>query len=174
MSGVETLGVLASSSQLAAYGIKIVLHLTELYKGVRNRPSQTRERLDQVRELIETANLIQQNKSLQSPVIHAQLQATLTEARSVSHLLRDIAAKHTESSIQRLWTLLSGASEQEILARLQSLERKKSALQLCINIVQVELLSSIRSSVDKAPINAMSNKPDNSQAKGTTVCRFLI
>ena len=158
MSGAETLGVLASATQLAAYSIKIVLHLDEIYAEVRNTPNRTREHLQQVRELIETTTLIERHKSLRSPVIHSHLQTTLLEARSLYNILRELTAKYTGNSIWRYWAILRGVGEQEILTGLGKLEREKSALRLCISIVHTDLLQSIQGSINRFRSIGMSQQ----------------
>lgn len=143
MSGAEALGVIASATQLAAYSIKIVLHLSELYTEVRGAPCRTKEQIIQVRELIETTTLIEQHKSLRSPAINAQLQTTLDEARSLYNKLRDLSSRYTTNPLFRYWAIAKGASTKEIHARLEKLDRHKSTLKLCISLVHTDLLANI-------------------------------
>lgn len=149
MSGAESLGIIAAATQLAAYSIKIVLHLDSFYAELRSTPIRTRQHLNQVKELIDTANLIQQHKSLRSPLINAKLQSTLSEARSLYGILEESSAKYTAKSIWKYWAVLKGADEHKILTSLNRLEREKSALRLCISIIHTDLLVDIQGTIDK-------------------------
>jgi hypothetical protein len=175
MSGAETLGVLAAATQLAAYGIKIVLHLDEIYTEVRNTPSRTREHLKQVRELIETTTLIERHKSLRSPLIHAQLQSTLLEARSLYNILKELTTKYTGNSIWKYWAILRSVGEKEILASLDKLERQKSALRFCISIVNTDLLLGIQGSIDTVSSMGKPTQPGHcSTTMNATVSLGLL
>ncbi|KAI4181724.1 MAG: hypothetical protein L6R41_006444 [Letrouitia leprolyta] len=144
MSGIETLGVLASATQLAAYSIKIVLHLDEIYSALQNTSSRTKGQLKQVKELIQTTTLIERHESLWSPAVHRQLQATLSEARTLHDLLQELANKYTRSPVWKYWSILNGVAEKEILISLDRLEREKSTLRLCIGAVHTDLLLNIQ------------------------------
>ncbi|KAL8724187.1 MAG: hypothetical protein Q9181_006935 [Wetmoreana brouardii] len=148
MSGAETLGVVASATQLAAYSIKIVLQLDDLFTRLRNIPNRIKGHINQLRELIGTTTLIEQHECLQSPVIHAHLRSTLSEAQSLYHLLRELSAKYAGSSIWRYWVILRSVGEEKILTSLDNLEREKSSLRLCISLVHTDLLWSIQGSID--------------------------
>lgn len=147
MSGIETLGVLASATQLAAYSIKIVLHLDEIYSALQNTSSRTKGQLKQVKELIQTTTLIERHESLWSPAVHRQLQATLSEARTLHDLLQELANKYTRSPVWKYWSILNGVAEKEILISLDRLEREKSTLRLCIGAVHTDLLLNIQGSI---------------------------
>ncbi|KAL6716196.1 Actin-related protein 3 [Lecanora helva] len=147
MSGAEALGVIASATQLTAYSIKIVVHLSELYTELRRAPCRTKDQISQVRELIETTTLIEQHRSLRSPAIIAQLQRTLDEAHSLYSALRDLANLYTKSPILRCWAITKGASVKEIQTKLEKLDRHTSTLKLCISLVHTDLLADIESGV---------------------------
>lgn len=147
MSGVATLGVLASVTQLAAYSIKIALHLEETYAAFRNASAPFTGHIEQIKELIGITLLIEQQKDLWSPAVHRQLQATLSEAQILYELLRDLASKYSQNSIWKYWSILSRVTENQILSSLESLERQKSTLRLCIDTVHTDLLLSIKGSI---------------------------
>lgn len=147
--GLKSLGIIAAATQLAAYSIKIVLHLDSFYAELRSTPIRTRQHLNQVKELIDTANLIQQHKSLRSPVINAKLQRTLSEEWSLYDILEESSAKYSAKSICKYWAVLKGADEHKILTSLKQLEREKSALRLCISIIHTDLLVDIQDTIDK-------------------------
>ncbi|KAL9109188.1 MAG: hypothetical protein Q9227_006113 [Pyrenula ochraceoflavens] len=148
MAGPETLGIISGSTQLAAYAIQIALHLGEICKGSQTILNRTREHQNQVRELLETTTLIEQHKGIQSPVIYAQLQRTLVEARSLHNLLRELVAKYSQNQFYRYWYAFKGIGEEEILARFSKLEREKSALRLCISVVHTDILVDIQAGME--------------------------
>ncbi|KAL8743581.1 MAG: hypothetical protein Q9184_008094, partial [Pyrenodesmia sp. 2 TL-2023] len=151
MSGIATLGVLASVTQLAAYSIKIVLHLDEIYAAFQNTSARTKGHFKQIKELIEITTLIEQQKNLWSPAVNRQLQATLSEAQILYDLLRELASKYSQNSIWKYWSILSRVAENQIQSSLDNLERQKSTLRLCIDTVHTDLLLSIKGSIDTLP-----------------------
>ena len=165
MSGVETLGCIASATQLAAYGIKIVLHLSEIYAEIRGAPRRTKEQISQVRELIEIVTLIEQHRSLQSPALCKQLQTTLDEARSLYDNLKDLAnlaTKYTTNPLWRYWAITKGASTKGIQIGLEKLDRHKSTLKLCVSLVHTDLLTNIEGGIRSISINSIPQFADQS------------
>lgn len=156
MSGIETIGIVASASQLAAYSIKIVSCLSQIYKEVSGLPHQIKDHVKQIEKLIETTILIQQHKSLHSPQIFSQLQTTLKEAISLCNVLTETASRYAEHSFRGYWAFWKSGGEKEILNRLSKLEREKSALRLCISLIHTDILLNIQSSLDSATNHRMS------------------
>lgn len=156
MSGIETIGIIASASQLAAYGIRIVSCLSQLYKEVSVMPHKIRDHIKQIEKLVETTILIQEHDSLRSPAIHSHLHTTLNEAVSLYNILTKIASKFAERSFWAFWTFLKSVGEKDILNRLSNLEREKSALRLCISLIHTDLLLNIQSSLNLATIGRMA------------------
>lgn len=148
MSGIATLGVLASVTQLAAYSIKIVLHLDEIYAAFQNTSDRTKGHFKQIKELIEITLLIKQQENLWSPAVYRQLQATLSEAQILYDLLRQLSGKYSQNTIWKYWFILSHVAENQIQSSLDNLERQKSTLRLCIDTVHTDLLLSIKGSID--------------------------
>lgn len=174
MSGAEVLGIVASATQLAAYSIKIVLHLDALSKELRNIPNRTRQHIRQVKELIETTTLIEQNKSLRSPKIHEHLQSTLFEAQTLFNVLRDLSNKYAGNTIWRYWAILQGVGEKEILASFDKLEREKSALRLCISLIHTDLIVGVQSSIDRISGTGMPTQSGNHSAKSYTAVSLIL
>ncbi|KAL8825124.1 MAG: hypothetical protein Q9191_004603 [Dirinaria sp. TL-2023a] len=168
MSGAEALGIIASTTQLAAYSIKIVLHLRELCKEVRGIPGRTNEQIIQVRELIETTTLIEQHQSLRSPAIEAQLQTTLDEARSLYSNLRDLAGRYNTNPLFRYWDITKGASAKAIHYQLEKLDRHKSTLKLCISLVHTDLLANIEGGIRSVSNSSMPRLADQSPPPSST------
>ena len=158
MSGVEILGVLASTTQLAAYSIKIALHLDEIHAAVTSTSAQIKRHLRQIKELIAIAVLIEEHESLWSTAIHRQLQSTLVEAQNLHELLEKLAERNSQNVIWRYWSLLSGIVEKTVLTCLDNLEKEKSTLCICIGTVHTGLLLSIRERVDTF---SSTNMPSN-------------
>ncbi|KAL8831717.1 MAG: hypothetical protein Q9170_005179 [Blastenia crenularia] len=163
MSGLATLSIVASATQLAAYSIKIGLHLDEIYSAFQDTSKRTEGYLKQVSELIQTTALIEKHESLWSPAIHRQLQATLSEAQVLYNILQDLVDKYTRKPIWKYWSILNGVLEKEILSSLDKLEREKSTLRLCIGAVHTDLLLNIQGSIDTFSGVRMSKQPTNPQ-----------
>ena len=175
MLGTETLGVIASATQLTAYSIKIVLFLDEIYTEVRYRPNRIREHLGQVRELIVITNLIERRESLRSSVIHAQLEKTLSKARALYEVLKDLSIRYAGNTFWRVWTILSGVGDKVILTGLNDLEREKSALRLCISLVHTDLLLSIQGSINTLSNSELSSGPSlDSTTMGKEVSLYAL
>lgn len=162
MSGVETLGVIASATQLAAYSIKIVLHFDQIYTKVRETSSRMRGHLNEINQLIEITTLIEQHKSLRTPIIHSQLQKTLLEAESLYSILKEVTTKYSDHPIWRCWVFLRGSVEEKIFSSLTKLEREKSTLTLCINVGHTDLLLNIQGSISTFANVRLRPDPDHS------------
>ena len=166
MSGLEVLGAVASAAQLAAYSIKIARFLGDIYGKAQNHHHQITVHISLINQLIDTAIRIQQNESLRLTFIDSQLQSTLSEARSLSIFLEKLSAGYTGHWVQRSWTIVRGASEREVLTRLERLEKAKMTLALCISLAQTDLLLDIKSTLSKAPTSDINKKiPINDHAK---------
>ena len=158
MSGAEALGVIASATQLAAYGIKIALFLHDISKKVHNAPAQITAYVSHIRHLIETTTLIEQHESLQSSIIHTQLQTTLLEARSLYNVLKKLAERYTGNSIRKYWISTFTCGDREILTAFTNLEREKTTLGLCVSLAQTDLLLNIQSSLNRDMSNEMADR----------------
>lgn len=140
---MEIIGVLASASQLAFYGLSITTSITEIYRRVQDTPERIRQHTDQLRHLISTAQLIEKNKFLQTEIIDDHLITTLGQARALSKILEQIKADYTHGVVRKYLKIINGTKEKEILTQFIGLEKEKSALLLCISVIHTDLLGDI-------------------------------
>ncbi|CAF9940461.1 hypothetical protein IMSHALPRED_002036 [Imshaugia aleurites] len=140
MSGIEIIGLVASASQLALYSIKITTCLGEICQRVQNAPARIRHHSDQLRQLVSTAQLVQEHRLLQTAHVHAHINATLEQARTLSAILEQLTIDYSRGSIRRYWKILKATREKEIQANFDRLEKEKIALILCISVAQTDLL----------------------------------
>lgn len=140
MAGIEIVGFLASASQLVVYSIKIATCLSEICQRVQDAPERIRQHSDQIRLLVSTAQLVEQHRLLQTTHVHAHINATLEQAKTLSATLEQLTKDYSRGSIRRYWKILKAAKEKEILANFDRLEKEKSALLLCISVAQTDLL----------------------------------
>ena len=149
MSGAEIMGVLASTTQLAAYTIAITNTAREIYREVKGAPERIQQHTRQLSLLIQVAHLIESRESLQTEVISDQVRSTLQQAENLHELLQKLKEKISKSSVKRVWTALIGDKGKEIEATFERLEREKSALLLCISLVQSDVLGEIQVKFDQ-------------------------
>lgn len=140
MSGIEVVGLVASVSQLVTYSIKITQNLSEICQRVQDGPLIVKQRSDQIKQLISTAELIQQNHFLQTAHVLIHLNETLEQAKTLSTTLERLANDYSRGSIRRCWKILIATKEKTILANFDRLEKEKSALVLSISVAQTDLL----------------------------------
>lgn len=140
MSGIEVVGLMASASQLALYSIRIITCVSEIVQKVQDAPARIRQHSDQIRQLVSTAQLIEQHHLLQTVQVHAHIKAALEQAKTLSATLEQLTKDYSRGPIRRYWIVLKATKEKEILANFDRLETEKSALLLCISLAQVDLL----------------------------------
>jgi len=151
MSGMEILGALASAAQLAEFGIKITAVLFEILERLQEYPARLRAHIEQVRQLVETAELISKHPVLHNQEVQSHLKSTLLVASELQTALEQLAEKYFgKPAGRRFWKIvLKGAvQEKQIESRFESLERQKSALIFCITVVHAGALASIQGGVD--------------------------
>ena len=140
MSGIELVGLLASASQLVSYSIKITTSLSEIYQRVQDAPLKIKQHSDQIKQLIDTAEFVQQHPLLQTEQVHIHINATLEQAKSLFTVLERLSKDYTRGSIRRYWKILMANKEKEILANFDRLEKEKSALVLSISVAQTDII----------------------------------
>ena len=149
MSGAEIVGILASASQLAVYSIKITNSIYEIYRRFQDAPRRIQQHVEHVTQLADTAQLIEQHRSLQTINIDRQIRTTLKQAKTLSAILDQVTSDYSNGSVRKYWKILKGKKEKEILANLDQLEKDKSSLHLCISLVHTDLLGDIQGGVGK-------------------------
>jgi hypothetical protein len=148
MSGFEIIGVISSITQLLDFGLKLTSLVTEVYSRVKEAPERIAIHTAQIRRLVDTARLIERSSELQKPIVDIHLTAILTEAKGLQCILERTVADYSKGSRKkRAWNALVGGEEKRILNGFDRLEKEKSALILCINLIHTESLGSICSKV---------------------------
>ena len=140
MSGIEIVGLLASAGQLLSYSFKITRSLNEIYQRVQDAPKRISQLSIQIKQLINTTQLIQERQVLQTALVLTHINATLVQAESLCTILEQLTEDYSRGSIRRYWKILTATKEKEILANFDRLEKEKSALHLCISVAQIDLV----------------------------------
>ena len=177
MSGIETLGLLASATQLAAYIIRISSSISEIYHRIQDAPKRIQEHTKQIRQLLDTAKLIQNHELLQREEINAHLDSTVGQARLLSETLAQVKGQYIDSrSLKRYWKILNGHRERDILSSFVRLEQEKSALLLCISLAHTDLLANIQGNLDLShdSIETFMATPNNGQRRSVSLVSRLI
>jgi hypothetical protein len=145
MSGLEAIGVLASTAQLAAYAVKAAVLFSDIYDRLKYAPERIEEHAHQIERLIDIIAYVRDKESLHTTLVFAQLKCTIKQAYSLRELLVKVLGQYTQPSLRlRCWKVLKGTKERQILAALQSLEREKTQLSLCLTAVQSEILQEVQ------------------------------
>ena len=147
MSGVEAIGLLAGGAQLAFYTLHIATQLSEIYHRVKDTPRRIQQHTHQIKQLASTAQLIEDHSLLQNDNIKAHVNSTLCQAKQISATLEGVKRDYSQGLfIRRYWKTVKGRREKEILATFEGLEKEKTALLLCISLVNTDLLGTIQGS----------------------------
>ena len=171
MSGLEVLGILASASQLTDYCVMIIASLHDIYKLVHGKSNRYHRQLEQVQQLIETAQLVKATETFQTPSVENQLDSILVEARRLQRILDGIVSESgRKSKTMYLKAVFNNYHEREMHKGFASLNDKKSTLTMCIVSTYGAFLSEIRNgTVEDMPIvrrkvdqidKALQNFPD--------------
>jgi len=133
MSGLEVLGAVASAVQLADTCVKIASCAVDLFSRVRDAPVTIQKRLEEVKQLIEIARLIEHNPSLQTPLIASILARARADADQLFKILTKIDVQPTAGKVVKYWKALEGVTkEKRILAICDRLQETKASLTLSI------------------------------------------
>ena len=136
MTGLEVLGALVAASQLVDQGLKITIAISDLYSKIRDTPETIQRQSLQVDQLIDIANLIKQNPSLQTHLVDAILRTCTAEAAKLPSILAKVSATTDDGRIKKAWKAVDGASKEKIILVLfAKLEQGKSSLALCIETI---------------------------------------
>ena len=98
MSGIEAIGVLASIGQLLEFGLKITSLINDVYIRIKDAPEKVLLHTAHIKQLVETACLIQEESELQNPIVHSHVRATLEEAAKLQRILERMVVDYTEGS----------------------------------------------------------------------------
>ena len=131
MSWLELLGTLANASQLIHYTIQIAATIVTISQRASEAHRRIYQQSDQIYLLENTALLITQNPSLQTPTVNAHVESTLVGTEALLSVLGQIAAALQHGVVRKRWAILQGGKEKEIATIFDRLERKITALILC-------------------------------------------
>ncbi|KAL8823980.1 MAG: hypothetical protein Q9191_005398, partial [Dirinaria sp. TL-2023a] len=119
--------------------------ISEICRRFRAAPRRIQRRVEHVVHLADTARLIEQHYSLQTTNLKTQVRSTLELAKSLS--------------------AISISKENEILAKLDQLEKEKSSLLLCISLVHMDLLGDIQGGVGKLVTGHVAKMPERQDSQ---------
>jgi len=153
MAGVEVIGALASTAQLAYYVIQANSLVIEQFKRLRNAPIKFQQYADTATQLISIARVVQSNQWLQTESMASLLEAILARTEEIHNLLPKVQ-KHDKAArpgfVSTYWKVLrSLRKEERILAIFAGLEEQKSALALCILEIQTRYTGETSCNVTK-------------------------
>lgn len=171
MSGLEVIGILASTSQLTDYCIKIITSLRDIYRLAHGKPNRYRRQSEQVHQLIETAQLVNATEALHIPSVESQLVSILVDAKGLQGILDGIISESTRKSKKMYFkAVFNNHQEREVRRCFAALHEKKCTLTLCIVSTYggflfeirngtAEELPAVRRKVDEID-KALKNFPD--------------
>jgi hypothetical protein len=152
MSGLELIavvGVAASAAQLIEYSLKIIGMVAEIYSRIRDAPKRIVQYTTQINQIIAACRAIQEYKSLDTPLIDDQIRSIFGELKHLDLALTGIRRDYTAGSkSKRAWKTIVSNKEKSIVTCFERLEKEKTALILCINVVHIQTLRNIGSGVD--------------------------
>lgn len=129
MFGLEVFGVLVSASQLTDCCITIIASLRDVYRLVHGKSNRYRRQLEQVQQLIETAQLVKATETFHTPSVENQLDSILVEARRLQRILDGIVSElRRKSTTMYLKAVFNNYHEREMHKGFASLNDKKSTL----------------------------------------------
>jgi hypothetical protein len=135
MSGIEVFATLASAVQLAQTCLNITIFAIDLFSRVRGAPETIRKRIAEIEQFIEIARLIEDEPTLQTPLIGSILATCHRDADQLLEILKEIDTQPTAGKVGKYWKFLVVTKEKRILAICERLQQKKSSLILCITSV---------------------------------------
>lgn len=133
MSGLEILGAVACAVQLADTCLKITTFAADLFCRIRDGPKTIQKRLEEVKQLIEIARLIEHNPSLQTPEVASVLAGARANADLLFEILKKVDTQPTAGKVAKYWKAIEGVTkEKKILAICDDLLENKILLTLLI------------------------------------------
>ena len=119
--------------RLVDAGLGIIKFLTILCSKIHDAPDSIKRRTIQIQHLVEVAQLIQQNPSLQTTLIGSLLMNCIEKAKELQDVLAKVTAKLNAGKIEKYWKALGVVMKESKISELcKSLDEEKSALVLCI------------------------------------------
>ncbi|KAI1754942.1 hypothetical protein F4782DRAFT_492095 [Xylaria castorea] len=105
MSGLELLGVVASTAQLIAYVITVSSKLNEIRCKIRNAPKKLEQYDRQFKELIAIAKQMEENPPIQTKELDLCLTTIFAKTEAIKGILTNF---EQSSKSRRRWNIMSG------------------------------------------------------------------
>ena len=137
MSGIEVVGILASTAQLITYILRISTYFEEICQKVRGAGQEFKKHNSQIQQLILIAKDIKRHPLLQTATIHSHVKALLGDAETLCTILDHIIAEYGRGLFRKFLWAIKSHKERDILIIIERLEREKTALALSISIIQL-------------------------------------
>lgn len=139
MSGVEVVGILASTAQLITYILRISTYFEEICRKVQGAGQEFKKHNGQIKQLTVIAEDVKRHPLLQTDAIHSHVKALLVDAETLCTILDQAKAEYGKGLIRKVLWAIKGHRERDILIIVERLEREKSSLVLAINIIQLNV-----------------------------------
>ncbi|KAA6408307.1 MAG: hypothetical protein FRX48_08049 [Lasallia pustulata] len=97
MSGVEVLGIMASVAQITQCAISITSAIAEIYGTVQAAPARVQQGSEQLERLLVTADMIKENRMIQTKSVEAHLAAIVADVNALRVLLSRLATSSKKS-----------------------------------------------------------------------------
>ncbi|KAI0115685.1 P-loop containing nucleoside triphosphate hydrolase protein [Nemania sp. FL0031] len=155
MSGVEMIGIVASTAQLAELGLRVVCRISHTCQQIRDYPNILSKRLNSMEQLVKIAEDIQSIAQVDTVPIKTILSSTIEDAKSLREILDSLSHTQGTNKAQRcLKVLCRIAKEAQILKLLHQIEERKGALLLCIALANIKLLGTVDQSISDLSLSA--------------------
>lgn len=137
MSGIEVVGILASTAQLITYILRISTYFEEICEKVQGAGQEFKKHSGQIQQLTLIAEDVKRHPLLQTDTIHSHVKALLGDAETLCTILDHVIAQYGRGLIRKFFWAIKSHKERDILIIIERLEREKSALVLSISIIQL-------------------------------------
>ncbi|KAF9634140.1 hypothetical protein BFW01_g5035 [Lasiodiplodia theobromae] len=153
MAGIETIGIVASVSQLVQYSAKLIRILQDICQNAAQSKKRYRRHEQQVQQVIQIAELIRTTDGLQSALILSHLESLTETTKSIEEAIeKALSIAGPEKKLKKCLKILNVSKADSAIHRgFDELERDKSCLTLCLLGSFGSLIVSGRSSVKQVP-----------------------
>lgn len=137
---ISILGGVSAVTQLADQLARVITLAIDVYKRYKD-PGSTTSQLSQVEKLIHIAGVIKSKPALQTAAVSNVLSSCLQNAENLRDMLSKIVVVVGADSRRRRVkkSLAAMMKDKEVVNILNTLERDKSVLQLCISVIEARI-----------------------------------